>query len=464
MFDQLVLSGVPKDEARLTSNEELARALNALAPGMEDLAANEALGSIGRLGHQLEDPEKGLTELDEGLLRKAVSILVPGMNYLLSKGKIDAIGARAIFGYFMIPFRAAVWTSNYTAYGYVRALIDLQRKAAGKETLWKQSFAHRAQVQQRLIDATAGSLLMMAMVALRGSSGDDDPDKSEFKIFFTGKGPDDPVQRQAWMKRYTPYAITVKTGKLYTSFNVTRLFETLGWQSAVAGALDDRELNRQHGSLRFSEKAELIGAYIGSLTMRSSFQGLSKDLGRNPEQITKTLTHSMTFAASGIVPWKGALMSINRLLDDPPDTKTMEGMIQANVPFAYMTGRPSLNVFGDVIRDNTLAGKAYREGIPLIPRFPTDDKSRVVYDLVLKHGKGPSIVDSGDVEKYGAVTAEQLYGYAKIRGRMFKEEITTNAAKWNAYDSEQYSKALRRMATRINPKAAKEAGLQKARP
>jgi hypothetical protein len=134
---------------------------------------------------------------------------------------------------------------------------------------------------------------MVAATQLRGSSGDDDPDKSELKFIFTGKGPNDPVQRQAWLKRFAPYSMTIKVGKTYTPFNTTRMFESLGWQLAVAGALDDRDLNRQRGLLKAGEKAELIGAYIGSLTMRSS---------PTPPNGTGMTASSMTGHWSG---WRG---------------------------------------------------------------------------------------------------------------------------------------------------------------
>jgi macrodomain Ter protein organizer (MatP/YcbG family) len=463
-------AGMGRAEATVAANETFRRRIyegveeafgEEAAQDIAQGAANEAIGMVGRLS-------EGVQNTDEGSLRTPVNHLLDALGKMYSQGGKLALGARLAFGFVVIPFRAAMWYSGYSPYGFIRYARHKRRQSLGLESHWKQSFGTRAQERQRLRDATIGSLAMLLGVALRSNSGDDDPDKSEvLKFIFTGKGPSDPVTRQAWNRRFQPYSLNVKIGKAYFSMNLGRAGESVAWPFALAGALDDVALSKKGKLARnpgatFRDIPELIGSYWGSLSQRSAFQGIGNTNNQQNAVEADNLFKKAVFTSSAFIPWKGAMSSVTRMAFDPVDNKTMSGVIFANTPLiGPILGRPALNNLGDPLGDRTMAGRIYREGVPLVVRFPASADSRV-YDLILEQGRGPSAPRRSELERqYGPLSPEQLYQFAKIRGGIVKAAMNERFDKLRAMDSEQFGSALESITGTANIKAARAVGLRR---
>lgn len=471
-YDRLVASGVPRAEAVVAANEEFRNAVYGKLKEVDEEAAkdvatgvgNEILGPVGRLSHNVSN-------MEEGMLSTPVNAMLDMLSSLYRKGGWHALLARMMFGFVSIPFRSARWFSAYSPYGFVRYAVNKWRTARGLETLWKQSFATRAQEHQRLRDAIVGTTLMAAIAAIAKRSGDDDPDKNELAFIVTGSGPSDPVVRKVWQERFQPYSFYVKVGKTYVAMNLGRAFESVAWPLALTGAMDDVNLSHKGKKARnpdrkLNDAAALLGSYVGSLSQRAAFQSLGA-LGQSSkrgEDLAKEMSNQAIFTASALLPWKGAMASLTRLASDPVDKSTIEGTIYANLPIiGPVLGRPGLNVLGDPLGDNTFSGKLYREGLPIVARFPTGDESRKVYDLILEKGIAPTAVRRNELEKvYGTVTDDEFYRYQKERGQLIKAAMLAKADKLKAMDVERYRAAVNDITAAANPKAARAVGLKRS--
>jgi hypothetical protein len=169
------------------------------------------------------------------------------------------------------------------------------------------------------------------------------------------------------------------------------------------------------------------------------------------------------FAASGFVPWKGALNSVTRLFTNPIDRNSVSGAIYANTPIiGPLRGSIALNTFGDPMGDQTIAGRLYAAGVPVTVRFPAGLPNEKAYDVVMKMGRGPAPARRNDIEKiYGPVPDQQFYEFSKIRGQALKKAMSANAAKLMAMDQEAYGEWVENISRAENPKAAKAVGMVK---
>ena len=466
--------GLPRSEAAVWANEQFKKriysSLAEVDPEMaEDItkgAANEAVGMVGRLSD-------GINNVDEGMIRTPINYVLDAINRMHTKGGTTALAARLMFGFVNVPFRAAMWYSGYSPYGLIRYAIHRYRVNRGKETFWKQSFGTRAQERQRLRDGVVGSFAMALGLLLRSNSGDDDPDKTEFKVIFTGKGPKDPASRQAWSKRFAPYSMNIKVGKAYFPFNMGRMGESVAWPFALSGALDDVALAKKGKLARnpgatFRDTPELFGSYFGSLTQRAAFQSIGRAFGtadssQENAAATDKLFKQGAFTASAFIPWKGAMGSVTRLLSDPVETNTMSGVVLSNTPVVgALVGKPAINVLGDPLGDRSFAGRLYREGVPLVVRFPSTGSSSRAYDLIMEQGRGPSLPQRSALERmYGPIDPEQFYTYSKKRGELIKAEMEKRYDKLRVMDPEEFAAAMEGISRSVNPRAAKAANLSR---
>lgn len=465
--------GLSRAEATVSANEIFRKRIHEgisvvdkeMADDVVEGAAREGMGMVGRLSD-------GVNNMEEGFLRTPITYLLDAIGKMYSKGGATALAARLLFGFVTIPFRAAMWYSGYSPYGLIRIGIHKAYQAKGMESPYQQSMATRAQEQQRLRDAIVGSIAMAVGVLLRSNSGDDDLDEAAlFKFIVTGKGPKDVAVKQAWNKRFQPYSLNFKFGKTYVHFNLGRVGESLAWPLALAGALDDVSLDKKGKLARnpgatFRDTWEIIGSYWGSLSQRASFQSIGKafgtaDRGQNATMADR-LFSQVTFSASAFMPWKGAMSTVTRMASDPVDNKTMSGVIWSNTPIVGpMLGRPALNNLGDPLGDRSAAGRLYREGLPMVVRFPASADSRV-YDLIIDQGRGPSAPSRTDLEQqYGPLTPEQFYNFSKERGRLIKEEMNTRYEDLRKMDSEKFGNAMERIGRNAKRKAAQSVALKK---
>jgi hypothetical protein len=271
-----------------------------------------------------------------------------------------------------------------------------------------------------------------------------------------------------------PYTFYTKIGKVRVPLNLGRLGEAVAWPLAIVGIVDDIHLNKKGKDARGSKRDfplpfELIGGYLQSLGERSAFQGITKNIGiikksGSKEYMVQELVKQFVFSQSSLViPWKAALGTPTRLLSTPVDNHTFEGVIYSNMPIVGpMLGKPALNSLGDPIGDTTFSGKLYREGFPLIVRFPQTGPGARVYKLILQQGRGPTYIQRGDLEeKYGVVTPDQFYEFTKVRGQYIKEEMNKRYDTLRALDPKQFGKVLTAITTVANARAAKAMGLRK---
>jgi hypothetical protein len=216
----------------------------------------------------------------------------------------------------------------------------------------------------------------------------------------------------------------------------------------------------------FRDIPELLGSYWGSLSQRASFQSIGRAFGTSDRQQSATLADNLTksaaFTASAFIPWKGAMASVTRLASEPVDTNTLSGVIYSNLPVVGpMLGRPAINNLGDPLGDRSMAGRLYREGVPLIVRFPAGADSRV-YDLIMEQGRGPSAPRRSELEeRFGVITPQQFYDFSKARGQFVKEAMNKNFDKLRALDPERYGRVLEAISREANAKAAKAVRLRK---
>jgi hypothetical protein len=239
--------------------------------------------------------------------------------------------------------------------------------------------------------------------------------------------------------------------------------------------MDDIHLNQKSKAVRgrvrpFPYPAELAGGYVKAMSERAAFQGIANNAkiiskGITGEKVSDLLVEQGVFSLSSFTPWKATLGSLSRVASTPVDNNTFKGIILSNTPIVGpILGQPALNVLGDPVRDNSLSGKLYREGVPLIISFPKDGPGSRVYDLILEQGRGPSLPQIGALEQqFGTViTKEQFYDYSKERGRIIKEEMNTQFDRLRALDPKQFGKALERITSRANRRAAQAVGFSRA--
>lgn len=424
----------------------------------------EAEGMVGRRSREVEYN-------GEGTASRLAMGAMEGISKMLSKGGIEGLATRGIYGFITIPFRTAMWYAGFSPIGFYRYGIHKFQTGRGKASPYGQSYGTLSQERQRLMDAAWGTVLMATAAALASATSDDDPEKSEIKVFITGYGPTDKTVRDAWMKRFKPFSLIIKTGNSYTPINLGRIGESAAWPLALAGAMDDTALNRRAAGLRgrtFPEGEALFGAYIGSLSQRSSFQGLNKLIeiaktGQQSGQNPKKIVDFVSFGASGMIPWKGMTTSISRLIVDPQDKNTYLGAITSNIPVVGpLVGKPAVNNLGDPINDQSFSGKAFTVGLPIPLNVDTKGDNAVVYNLILSKGRGPSTLRKSDVEKsYGDLSDETFYQFTVSRGRRFKAALIRDAESIKAMDNDQYAAYLEKLSRSINPQVAKDLGLSR---
>ena len=321
-----------------------------------------------------------------------------------SDSQAKKLFARIIYGYSIVPARVIRETAWFSPYGFVRFGYDAIAKKMGKTSPYAQSLGTDVQYSQRLNEAIAGTVALTALFALRAGSTDDPEDKEEFKIVFTGNGPqrkDDPQFYDSWYKAGNKSnSMIVSFGKTKFALNMMRGFEAFTWPAMMLGALDDLEIRKKqkqkpNSSTEMEDAAIVAGFVFDAALRRGPYAFTTKSLfGTYGDIGVEGVAKGLTFPAKTLIPVLGTSLASNlsNFMNDPIDRRTLDGAVWSNIPFIGPAVAPkSLNAFGEPALSTDMASKMFKLGVPIVFDIPTDRESIKLHELVLKQGGGPSI-------------------------------------------------------------------------
>ena len=372
-----------------------------------DAAINDALSSVGRNRQSLDAFKEESTKLkDAGVASAPALWLLESMANAANQSDSQAkkLFARIIYGYSIVPARVIRETAWFSPYGFVRFGWDAIAKAMGKTSPYAQSLGTDVQYSQRLNEATAGTVALLGLMALRAGSTDDPEDKEEFKIVFTGNGPqrkDDAQFYDSWYKAGNkPNSMIVSFGKTKFALNMMRGFEAFTWPAIMLGAVDDLEIRtkqkqKPNSSVGMEDAAIVAGFVFDAALRRGPYAFTTKSLfGTYGDIGVEGVAKGLTFPAKTLIPVLGTSLASNlsNFLNDPIDRRTLDGAVWSNIPFIGPAVAPkSLNAFGEPALSTDMASKMFKLGVPIVFDIPTDRESIKLHELVLKQGGGPSI-------------------------------------------------------------------------
>ena len=372
-----------------------------------DAAINDALSSVGRNRQSLDAFKEESTKLkDAGVASAPALWLLESMANAANQSDSQAkkLFARIIYGYSIVPARVIRETAWFSPYGFVRFGWDAIAKAMGKTSPYAQSLGTDVQYSQRLNEATAGTVALLGLMALRAGSTDDPEDKEEFKIVFTGNGPqrkDDAQFYDSWYKAGNkPNSTIISFGKTKFALNMMRGFEAFTWPAIMLGAVDDLEIRtkqkqKPNSSVGMEDAAIVAGFVFDAALRRGPYAFTTKSLfGTYGDIGVEGVAKGLTFPAKTLIPVLGTSLASNlsNFLNDPIDRRTLDGAVWSNIPFIGPAVAPkSLNAFGEPALSTDMASKMFKLGVPIVFDIPTDRESIKLHELVLKQGGGPSI-------------------------------------------------------------------------
>jgi hypothetical protein len=176
-------------------------------------------------------------------------------------------------------------------------------------------------------------------MALRSGSTDDPEDKDEFKIVFTGNGPqrkDDPQFYDSWYKKGNkPNTMSVYFGKTKFTLNMMRGFEAFTWPAMMLGALDDLEIRKKQKQqaktpAQLEDAAIVAGFVFDAALRRGPYAFTTKSLfGTYGDIGVEGVAKGLTFPAKTLIPVLGTSLAsnISNFLNDPIDRRTLDGAV-----------------------------------------------------------------------------------------------------------------------------------------
>jgi hypothetical protein len=430
-----------------------------------DAAINDALSSVGRNRQSLDSLKDESTKLkDAGVSSMPALWLLESMASAANQteNQILKLFSRIIYGYAIVPARVIRETAWFSPYGFVRFGYDWLAKKMGKTSPYAQSLGTDVQYSQRLNEAIAGTVALIALASLRAGSTDE-PEEDEFKIVFTGNGPkrsDDPQFYDSWYKAgYKPNTMSVYFGKSKFDLNMMRGFEAFTWPAMMLGALDDLEIRKKQkrdtNTASQIEDASIVAGFVFDAALRrgpyafttKSLFGTYGDIG------VEGIAKGLTFPAKTLIPVLGTSLASNlsNLINDPVDRRTLDGAVWSNIPFIGPAVAPkSLNAFGEPSLSTDMASKMFKLGVPIVYDIPTDRESVMLHELVLKQGGGPSIPTRNQLAQRldRQPTNKEYEMFVKEYGAVLTKSMKKNYEKLSAMKPEAYTKVVERIGNR----------------
>jgi hypothetical protein len=427
-----------------------------------DAAINDALSSVGRNRQSLDSLKDESTKLkDAGVSSMPALWLLESMANAAnqSDNQILKLFSRVIYGFAIVPARVIRETAWFSPYGFVRFGYDAIAKKMGRTSPYAQSLGTDIQYSQRLNEAIAGTVALIALASLRAGSTDE-PEEDEFKIVFTGNGPkrsDDPQFYDSWYKAGNkPNTMSVYFGKSKFDLNMMRGFEAFTWPAMMLGALDDLEIRKKQkrdaNTGTQLEDASIVAGFVFDAALRrgpyafttKSLFGTYGDIG------VEGVAKGLTFPAKTLIPVLGTSLASNlsNFINDPIDRRTLDGAVWSNIPFIGPAVAPkSLNAFGEPSLSTDFASKMFKLGVPIIYDIPTDRESIMLHELVLSKGGGPSIPTRNQLAQRldRDPTNKEYEMFVKEYGSLIAEDMKANYTDLFEASAEGYSKYVEKI-------------------
>jgi hypothetical protein len=430
-----------------------------------DAAINDALSSVGRNRQSIDALKDESTKLkDAGVASMPALWLLESMASASNQteSQILKLFSRIIYGYAIVPARVIRETAWFSPYGFVRFGYDAIAKKMGRTSPYAQSLGTDVQYSQRLNEAIAGTVALVALMSLRAGSTDE-PEEDEFKIVFTGNGPkrsDDPQFYDSWYKAGNkPNTMSVYFGKSKFDLNMMRGFEAFTWPAMTLGALDDLEIRKKQkrdaNTGTQLEDASIVAGFVFDAALRrgpyafttKSLFGTYGDIG------VEGVAKGLTFPAKTLIPVLGTSLASNlsNFINDPIDRRTLDGAVWSNIPFIGPAVAPkSLNAFGEPSLSTDMASKMFKLGVPIVYDIPTDRESIMLHELVLSKGGGPSIPTRNQLAQRldRDPTNKEYEMFVKEYGAVLTKSMKKNYEKLSAMKPEAYTKVVERIGNR----------------
>jgi hypothetical protein len=430
-----------------------------------DAAINDALSSVGRNRQSLDSLKDEATKLkDAGVSSMPALWLLESMANAAnqSDNQILKLFSRVIYGFAIVPARVIRETAWFSPYGFVRFGYDAIAKKMGKTSPYAQSLGTDVQYSQRLNEAIAGTVALIALASLRGSSTDE-PEEDEFKIVFTGNGPkriDDPQFYDSWYKAGNkPNSMIVSFGKTKIPFNMMRGFEAFTWPAMMLGAVDDLEIRKKqkrdtNTNTQIQDASIVAGFVFDAALRRGPYAFTTKSLfGTYGDIGVEGVAKGLTFPAKTLIPVLGTSLASNlsNFINDPIDRRTLDGAVWSNIPFIGPAVAPkSLNAFGEPALSTDFASKMFKLGVPLVYDIPTDRESIKLHELVLKQGGGPSIPTRNQLAQRldRQPTNKEYEMFVKEYGAKISSDMKRRYEELSNKTPEKYSKSVEKIGNR----------------
>jgi hypothetical protein len=427
-----------------------------------DAAINDALSSVGRNRQSIDALKDESTKLkDAGVASMPALWLLESMASASNQteSQILKLFSRIIYGYAIVPARVIRETAWFSPYGFVRFGYDWLAKKMNKTSPYAQSLGTDVQYSQRLNEAIAGTVALIALASLRAGSTDE-PEEDEFKIVFTGNGPkrsDDPQFYDSWYKAGNkPNTMSVYFGKSKFDLNMMRGFEAFTWPAMTLGALDDLEIRKKQkrdaNTGTQLEDASIVAGFVFDAALRrgpyafttKSLFGTYGDIG------VEGVAKGLTFPAKTLIPVLGTSLAsnISNFINDPIDRRTLDGAVWSNIPFIGPAVAPkSLNAFGEPALSTDFASKMFKLGVPIVYDIPTDRESIMLHELVLSKGGGPSIPTRNQLAQRldRDPTNKEYEMFVKEYGSLIAEDMKANYTDLFEASAEGYSKYVEKI-------------------
>jgi hypothetical protein len=430
-----------------------------------DAAINDALSSVGRNRQSLDAFKEEATNLkDAGLASSPALWLLESVANAANRSDSQFIKvfSRVIYGFAIVPARVIRETAWFSPYGFVRLAVDKAMRGKNMDSRYAQSLGSDFQRQQRFNEAVAGTVALIALASLRGSSTDE-PEEDEFKIVFTGNGPqrkDDAQFYDSWYKAGNkPNSMIVSFGKTKFTLNMMRGFEAFTWPAMMLGAVDDLEIRKKQkrdaNTGTQLEDASIVAGFVFDAALRrgpyafttKSLFGTYGDIG------VEGVAKGLTFPAKTLIPVLGTSLASNlsNFINDPIDRRTLDGAVWSNIPFIGPAVAPkSLNAFGEPSLSTDFASKMFKLGVPIVYDIPTDRESIMLHELVLSKGGGPSIPTRNQLAQRldRQPTNKEYEMFVKEYGAVLTKSMKKNYEKLSAMKPEAYTKVVERIGNR----------------
>jgi hypothetical protein len=427
-----------------------------------DAAINDALSSVGRNRQSLDAFKEEATNLkDAGLASSPALWLLESVANAANRSDSQFIKvfSRVIYGFAIVPARVIRETAWFSPYGFVRLAVDKAMRGKNMDSRYAQSLGSDFQRQQRFNEAVAGTVALIALASLRGSSTDE-PEEDEFKIVFTGNGPqrkDDAQFYDSWYKAGNkPNSMIVSFGKTKFTLNMMRGFEAFTWPAMMLGAVDDLEIRKKqkrdtNTNTQIQDASIVAGFVFDAALRRGPYAFTTKSLfGTYGDIGVEGVAKGLTFPAKTLIPVLGTSLASNlsNFINDPVDRRTLDGAVWSNIPFIGPAVAPkSLNAFGEPSLSTDMASKMFKLGVPIVYDIPTDRESIMLHELVLSKGGGPSIPTRNQLAQRldRDPTNKEYEMFVKEYGSLIAEDMKANYTDLFEASAEGYSKYVEKI-------------------